>query len=110
MTHRAVTTAIGLPPQGTIKVSQMERARRHTKAARKTGNVVKMANAGGNASKRNAKRLVQAKKVAEMPPMPCPVRAVLEAAKAGDKDAVTRAVNLYGIGWPGLAERLLGPE
>ena len=107
---RAVTTAIGLPPQGTIKVSQMGRVRKQARS--KAGPKLfgpSQANAVKVASRLRSQR-AKSLKASEAVADECPARAVLEAAMAGDRDAVTRAVNLYGSGWREMARRLLGQE
>ena len=116
MSSRAVTTAIGLPQQGTIKVSQMDTARARAKALKAAG-AASMADGrrdraarAGKAAGKASKRMWKAKALRAEGDGPCPMRSVLEAATAGDKDAVTRAVNLYGPGWRAMARRLLRQE
>jgi hypothetical protein len=109
-----ITTAIGLPPSGTIKLSQAEKARVYYRAmgsltgvSRRAESVArqkKAAKAGGKAYRQRER----SRKAVEAQADECPRRVLLTAALAGDKDARWTAQQLFGDGWRKLAESEVG--
>lgn len=52
-----------------------------------------------SAAKRAGGRIKKALEVARMEPMECPMKTLLEAARAGDEYAMWQAENVYGKSW-----------
>ena len=109
-----INTAIGLPPSGTVKLSQVEKARAYYRAmgaltgvSRRAESVArqkKAAKAGGKAFRqRERSRKAVAAQADE-----CPRRVLLTAALAGDNDARWTVQQLFGEGWRKLAAREVG--
>jgi len=91
-------------PTCTIKAEQVAKTRKRRKLTRSGAEKIAEVLDGWrenavDAAKRAGARRKKAEEVARMEPMECPKKALIEAARAGDPDAINRADNIYGKTW-----------